>query len=159
MHRASGLKHRCFEVSHGREHLLETTAPRHDAALRVGILRDLRKLPLREKKERKDRRPSSPPHLTPTLTENGRIQDLTARCAYGHSYTTERPSQSGGSRHRSFLSRTVKPSMHFDSKTAVPLYIIQMGKKGTIKTSTTKFIASFHVLILGKAAVFHRQNQ
>lgn len=76
------------------------------------------------------------------LSGNGRIQDPTVRCVYGHSYTAERPSQTGGSRHRSFLSMTMKHSMHFDSETLEPSY---MGEKNNIKTTPAKFIASFDV--------------
>ena len=43
LHGASGLEHRGFEVSHSREHLLETTTPWDNATLWVGILRDLGK--------------------------------------------------------------------------------------------------------------------
>lgn len=43
LHGASRLKHRCFEVGHSREHLLKTTTPWNNAALGVGILRNLNK--------------------------------------------------------------------------------------------------------------------
>lgn len=43
LHGASRLKHWCFEVSHCREHLLKAAAAWYNAALWVGILRNLRK--------------------------------------------------------------------------------------------------------------------
>lgn len=97
LHGASGLKHRCFEVSHSREHFLKTTTPWYDATLWVGILRNLRKH-LRKKKAVTDAC-----ICLLLFVNHWRIQGLAAHCVYDHSYTTVRPSQPEVSRHQSSL--------------------------------------------------------